>query len=385
VAGTRPEAIKLAPVTRLLGPEAVVICTGQHYSAGMSGHIKPDVVLGVRHDRDLTRGRQLGQLISALDDVFGQHHPDAVLVQGDTTSALAGALAANAAGIPLVHLEAGLRSFDRAMPEEHHRVLIDHLADLCCAPTPRARDNLLAERIAPERIEITGNTIVEAVAAGLPCDPEQARILRRFGLTRSGYVLATIHRPENTDNPASLATILREMAAVPAPVVFPLHPRTRRQIAAFGFAGLARGLHRTAPLDYPVLLTLIRGAAGLVSDSGGIQEEATVLKRPVLVVRRSNERPEAEQAFGARTLPGPEISQIMTTWLRDTAAVDARLAGVPTPFGDGTASSRLIQAVRSRYSEGCPPPPIQACEGQNGITGGHASVAAIRTGDDLTT
>jgi UDP-N-acetylglucosamine 2-epimerase (non-hydrolysing) len=221
VAGTRPEAIKLAPVTRLLGPEAVVICTGQHYSAGMSGHIKPHVVLGIRHDHDLTRGRQLGQLISALDDVLGQQHPDAVLVQGDTTSALAGALAANAAGIPLVHLEAGLRSFDRAMPEEHHRVLIDHLADLCCAPTPRARDNLLAERIAPERIEITGNTIVEAVAAGLPGDPEQARILHRLGLTRSCYVLATIHRPENTDNPASLAAILRELAAMPAPVTPP--------------------------------------------------------------------------------------------------------------------------------------------------------------------
>jgi hypothetical protein len=143
------------------------------------------------------------------------------------------------------------------------------------------------------------------------------------------------------------------------------HPRTRRQIAAFGFAGLARGLRLTAALDHPVLLTLIRNAAGLVSDSGGIQEEATVL-----VVRRSNERPEAEQAFGARTLPGPGISQIVTTWLRDTAAVDARLAGAPTPFGDGTASSRLIQAVRSRYSEGCPSPPIQACEGQNGIIGG---------------
>jgi UDP-N-acetylglucosamine 2-epimerase (non-hydrolysing) len=133
-----------------------------------------------------------------------------------------------------------------------------------------------------------------------------------------------------------------------------------------------------------VLLTLIRNAAGIVSDSGGIQEEATVLKRPVLVVRRSNERPEAEQAFGARTLPGPGISQIMTAWLRDTAAVDARLAGVPTPFGDGTASSRLIQAVRSRYSEGCPSPPIQACEGQNGIIGGRPAWLRSRTGDDLT-
>lgn len=351
VVGTRPEAIKLAPVTRLLGREAVVIHTGQHYSTGMSGHIKPDAVLTIHHHNDLTRGRQLGQLISALDQVLGQLQPDAVLVQGDTTSALAGALAANAAGIPLVHLEAGLRSFDREMPEEHNRVLIDHLADLCCAPTFRARDNLLAERIAPDRIEVTGNTIVEAVAAGLPAEPEQARTLRQFSLARRGYVLATIHRPENTDSPASLAAILRELTALPAPVVFPLHPRTRQRIAAFGFASLTRGLRLTGPLDYPVLLTLIRNAAGLVSDSGGIQEEATILKLPILIVRRSNERPEAEEAFGARTLPGAGIGRIATAWLLDAAAMRSRLADIPTPFGDGTAASRLIQAMRSRYAE----------------------------------
>jgi UDP-N-acetylglucosamine 2-epimerase (non-hydrolysing) len=355
VVGTRPEGIKLAPVVKLLGPEALVVHTGQHYSAGMSGHITPEVVIDPHHDRDLTRGHQLGHLVTALDGVLGQHQPDVVLVQGDTTSALAGALAANAASTPLVHLEAGLRSFDRAMPEEHHRVLIDHLADLCCAPTPRARDNLLAERIAAERIEITGNTIVEAVATALPNTWQQAHILRQFGLTRSGYVLATIHRPENADNPANLAAILRELTASPVPVVFPLHPRTQRQITAFGLTSLASRLHLTAPLDYPVLLSLIRHAVGLITDSGGIQEEATILKRPVLVVRRSNERPEVEQTFGSRTLPGDGgISQVMTTWLNDAPAMNARLADIRTPFGDGTASSNLIQAMRSRYGEDRP-------------------------------
>lgn len=339
VVGTRPEAIKLAPVAKLLGREAFVVHTGQHYSSGMSGHLTPDAVLDVNHDRDITRGRQLGYLVTALDQVFDQHRPDVVLVQGDTTSALAGALAANTAGIQLVPLEAGLRSFDRAMPEEHHRVLIDHLADLCCAPTPLARENLLAERIAPERIEVTGNTIVEAVAAALPDEREQARILSQLGLTRSRYVLATIHRPENADNPANLAAILRELTALPMPVVFPQHPRTERQIAAFGLTSLARGLRLTAPLDYPALLSLVRHAAGLVTDSGGIQEEATVLKRPILVVRRSNERPEVERTFGSRTLPGGDINQIATTWLRDATVVDARLADVPTPFGEAPRPS----------------------------------------------
>ncbi|WP_318295494.1 UDP-N-acetylglucosamine 2-epimerase, partial [Streptomyces griseoaurantiacus] len=162
--------------------------------------------------------------MTALDQVFALHEPDAVLVQGDTTSALAGALAANATSTPLVDLEAGLRSFDRAMPEEHHRVLIDHLADLCRAPTPLARDNLLAERIPPERVVFTGNTIVEAVATALPNMREQEHVLASHGLTSGGFVLATIHRPENADNPVNLAAILRQLAATPVPVVLPLPP-----------------------------------------------------------------------------------------------------------------------------------------------------------------
>jgi UDP-N-acetylglucosamine 2-epimerase (non-hydrolysing) len=350
VVGTRPEAIKLAPVTQLLGREALVVHTDQHFSAGMSGQVTPDIVLDAHDAHDISRGHQLGDLVTALDQVFGRHEPDAVLVQGDTTSALAGALAANATSTPLVHLEAGLRSFDRAMPEEHHRVLIDHLADLCCAPTTLARDNLLAERIAPERIEVTGNTIVEAVAAALPDTPEQTRILNALDLAPGGFVLATIHRPENADNPVNLAAILRQLAGSPVPVVFPLHPRTRRNITTFGFADLVSRLRLTEPLDYPVLLTLIRQAAGLVTDSGGIQEEATILKRPILVVRRSNERPEVEQAFGCRMLPGDEgISRTIATWLRDAPAINARLADLRTPFGDGTASCRVVQALRSRF------------------------------------
>lgn len=351
VMGTRPEAIKLAPVTKLLGEDALVIHTGQHYSAGMAGHLISDIVLETHDDHDLTRGHQLGNFVAALDHVFRQHQPDSVLVQGDTTSALAGALAANAVGIPLVHLEAGLRSFDRAMPEEHNRVPIDHLADLCCAPTSLARDNLLAEGISPERVQITGNTIVEAVGAVLPNEPTQAQILDRLGLARLGYVLATIHRPENADDPVKLGTILRQLAGAPVPVVFPFHPRTRRQISVFGLTEVANRLRSTKPLDYPVLLTLIRHAVGLVTDSGGIQEEATILKRPILVIRRSNERPEVEDFFGSRALPGDQgIRQTLTAWHRDAPAINARLAHVPTPFGDGRAAQRVVHAVRAQHS-----------------------------------
>lgn len=352
VTGTRPEVIKLAPVIRLLGPEALVVHTGQHYSRGMSGHVTPDVTMQAGRLPDETRGGQLGRLVVALDRAFREHQPDTVLVQGDTTSALAGALAANAAGIPLAHLEAGLRSFDRAMPEEHNRVLIDHLSDLCCAPAPAAFGNLLAERITPERIEITGNTIVEAVAAALPARPEQAAILDDHQLARSGYVLATIHRPENTDDAPTLTTIMQELAALPVPVVLPIHPRTRRRIDAFGLAGLAGQLRLTTPLAYSALLTLISNAAVIISDSGGIQEEVTVLKRPVLIVRRSNERPEAERLFGKRVLPGAEISQVASAWIQDAAAIHERLAAIPTPYGDGSASTRLVHALRIRHGRG---------------------------------
>ncbi|MEV5543299.1 UDP-N-acetylglucosamine 2-epimerase (non-hydrolyzing) [Saccharopolyspora shandongensis] len=350
VVGTRPEAIKLAPIAELLGPEAFIIHTGQHYTTGMNAHLTPSLVLDAHHDHRATRGHQLGSWTSALDHAFREYRPDSVIVQGDTTSALAGALAANTTATPLVHIEAGLRSFDRAMPEEHHRVLIDHLADLCCAPTPLARNNLLAERIPPERIETTGNTIVEAVTTALPSSDDQADILDQLGLAGAQFVLATFHRPENADNSAALEVILRELAALPVPVVFPLHPRTQRQIMASGFVALAGRLRLTGPLDYPALLSLIRHAAIVISDSGGIQEEATVLKRPILVVRRSNERPEVEDSFGTRRRPGPDISAVTTTWLSDLDAVHAQLAHLPSPYGDGTASAQIVHALRASFA-----------------------------------
>lgn len=345
VVGTRPEAIKLAPVAELLGAQAFVIHTGQHHTTGMTGHLTPDLALDTHHEHSSSRGHQLGSWASALDQAMRDHQPGAVLVQGDTTSALAGALAANTTATPLVHVEAGLRSFDRSMPEEHHRVVIDHLADLCCAPTPLVHDNLLAERIPPKRIEATGNTVIEAVTTALPSSDDQTDILDQLGLTREPFVLATFHRPENVDHPEALRAILRELAAVPVPVVFPLHPRTQRQIMTSGLAELAGRLRLTGPLDYPALLTLIRHAAVVISDSGGIQEETTVLKRPILVVRRSNERPEVEDTFGTRVPPGASIAGVTTTWLTRLRPMHARLANMPSPYGDGTASTRIVHAV----------------------------------------
>ncbi|HEU5114086.1 MAG TPA: UDP-N-acetylglucosamine 2-epimerase, partial [Acidimicrobiia bacterium] len=226
VLGTRPEIIKLGHMIRLLGPAARVIHTGQHYDAGLT-----DVffdAFGIDTSSELigvggkTRGDQIGVALSALERAFVDDRPDAVVVQGDTNSTLAAALAANAREIPLVHVEAGLRSFDRRMPEEHNRVLTDHLADRCLAPTSTALENLISEGIPEERIIVTGNTIVEAVNTLLPSTSSRVEILKRHGLAPARYVLSTFHRPENVDDPTTLARIFEELARMPLPVLLPL-------------------------------------------------------------------------------------------------------------------------------------------------------------------
>lgn len=348
VVGTRPESIKLAPIAQALGPEAFAIHTGQHHTAGMTGHLRPDLVLDTHPHTP--RGQQLGSTTAALDHAFRQHRPDAVIVQGDTTSALAGALAANTTDTPLIHVEAGLRSFDRTMPEEHNRVLVDHLCDLACAPTPQAHDNLRAENIPPDRIALTGNTIVEAVASELPDVAQQTVVRTQLGIATEPFVLATFHRPENTDNPTAIRTILNELAAVTAPVVLPLHPRSQHQLHNSGHFTPAPNLRMTGPLDYPALLALIQNAALLISDSGGIQEEASILKRPILIIRRSNERPEIEGTFGIRLKPGKQISCITNTYLNNVATIQSQLTTVLSPYGDGTASTQIVDATKALLS-----------------------------------
>ncbi|MEU4804226.1 UDP-N-acetylglucosamine 2-epimerase (non-hydrolyzing) [Actinosynnema sp. NPDC023587] len=349
VCGTRPELIKLAPLVRLLGSRAVVVYTGQHYDRTMYELIRRDLAEPGRfHEFALggaRRGAQLGRAVKAVDDVLAAHRTAAVVVQGDTTSALAGALAANANDVPLVHVEAGLRSFDRAMPEEHNRVAIDHLADLCCAPTPLNRANLLAENIPADRVRVTGNTVVEALAAARPGPEAEAAVLAAHGLRRDHYAVATIHRPENVDDPVNLETVLRELAALPLTVVLPLHPRTAKRVHDFGLGALLGDLHVVEPRAYPEFLALAAGAAVVVSDSGGIQEEASVLKRPVVVVRRSTERPEIEGTFGTLVPPGPRIGAEVGRWLDDVAGHRARLATVPSPYGTGSPALRIATAL----------------------------------------
>ncbi|MGA5822138.1 non-hydrolyzing UDP-N-acetylglucosamine 2-epimerase [Kitasatospora sp. NPDC094028] len=358
VLGTRPELVKLAPLIHELGDATRLVHTGQHWDEAMSGAFlrdldlpEPELLTGVG---GRPRAGQIAQSLAQLDAAFAEDRPAAVVVQGDTNATLAGALAANAREIPLVHVEAGLRSHDRAMPEEHNRVMVDHVSDLLCAATGDNVDNLRAEALAEERIALTGNTVVEVVRRRLPDAAVRAALLAAHGLSPDAYVLATVHRPENTDTAEALGAVLAELdriARAGTPVLFPMHPRTRAAVERFGLDGLLAHLAVTGPVGYGDFLGLASHAALLVSDSGGVQEECTVLGRPLLVVRRSTERPEAMAAgFAALVPPGEELGTLARAWLADAPERLARLAATPSPYGDGLASAR-IAALTAELAE----------------------------------
>jgi UDP-N-acetylglucosamine 2-epimerase (non-hydrolysing) len=352
VFGTRPEVVKLAPVLWALGDAARTIHTGQHYDPALAATLFTELALDPPTLQleigGATRGEQLGHATALLDHAFGAEPPEVVVVQGDTNSTVAAALAANARGIPLVHVEAGLRSYDRGMPEEHNRIVTDHLADLCCAPTETSRDHLAAEGITGTRVVVTGNTVVDAAAQMLPDAQQRSALLDRLGLTRDGFVLSTFHRPENVDADDRRGVILGELGALPLPVLLPLHPRTAARLAASERAALG-SVRLVDPLGYREFLGLARECAFLVSDSGGVQEEASIVKRPVLVVRASTERPEVLGTFAELIAAGPAIGARGRAWTADLAAIHTRLATVPTPYGDGHAGTHIATAIVTRF------------------------------------
>jgi len=349
VLGTRPEIIKLAHVIRLLGPAAVVLHTGQHYDQGLSGTFleafglgEPHAYLGVGGK---TRGQQIGSAVLALDGHLSELEPKALVVQGDTNTALAGGLAANAMETLLVHVEAGLRSYDRRMPEEHNRVLVDHVGDLLCAPTEVSKKNLLEEGIPESRVRVTGNTIVEAVLELMPDPTERAGILEDLRLEPGAFILSTFHRPENVDDPERFGTVLRQLASLELPVILPLHPRSMTRAVEHGMGDLLDAIKVIEPIGYRQFLGLGAESAFLISDSGGVQEEVSVYKRSVIVVRRSTERPEVLGSFAELVEPGPAISALAREWASDITGLHKRLASIPSPYGDGTASAQVVQEI----------------------------------------
>ncbi len=349
VVGTRPEIIKMAPLVRACrarGLPYLLLHTGQHYSFEMDGVFfaelglpAPDVNLDVGSG---TQIYQVSSAMSGLEPILEEHRPDVVLVEGDTNSVLAAALAANKAGIRVGHVEAGLRSYDRGMPEEINRVLTDHLADFLFAPTPGARDILLGEGLPAARVHVTGNTVVDE----LLLQRERARrpgLLERFGVEPGRFALATLHRAENVDDPARLRGALGGLAGVSEtlglPVLAALHPRTQSRIAALE-PGLTRGLRVLPPLGYLDFLGLHAEAALMLTDSGGLQEEACCLRVPCVTLRDNTERPESVEV-GANRLAGADPARIVDA----ARAMAARARDWPNPFGDGRAGERIVDVL----------------------------------------
>lgn len=342
--GTRPEIIKLAEVIRLLGPRARVIHTGQHWDDNMAGQFFDHFGIGEPHVRlqsmsGRSRGMQVAHGTAELLTHFSAHRPAAVIVQGDTNSVSAGAQAANYLGIPVIHVEAGLRSHDRGMPEEINRLVVGALADLHCAPTRAAAENLRREGVAPGRVLVTGNTVVEAVQRTLDTIDDS-----QWNIPDEPYVLVTIHRPENTDSRAALHRILQDLHRIRMRVVLAIHPRTVAAVDTHGLQQHLDGFDVRTAVPHDGFLALARRAALIVSDSGGVQEEATVLKKPLVVVRRSTERPEAIDAgFATLVTPGDDLAAAARRML--DSRLGERLQGTPSPYGDGTASAQIVETA----------------------------------------
>jgi len=352
VVGTRPEIIKMAPVVRACldrGVPYLLLHTGQHYSFELDGVFFAELGLPAPH-RNLEVGSgsqsyQLAAVIEGLAPVLVEERPDVVLVEGDTNSVLAAALAANKSGIAVGHVEAGLRSYDRRMPEELNRVLTDHLADWLFAPTPGARDILRGEGLPASRIHVTGNTVVdELLLQRLRAD--RPGLAERFGVTPGRYALATVHRAENVDDDGRLRSILAGLdaagRALGIPVLAAFHPRTTARMAALGLAasGTLRGL---PPLGYLDFLGLHAAAALMLTDSGGLQEEACCLRVPCVTLRDNTERPESV-AVGANVLAGAETEAIVAC----ARAMAAKPRTWENPFGDGMSGLRIVDLLTGR-------------------------------------
>ncbi|MFN7986169.1 MAG: UDP-N-acetylglucosamine 2-epimerase (non-hydrolyzing) [Thermoanaerobaculia bacterium] len=369
VVGARPNFMKVAPVLAELsarreggvaaGVEPFVVHTGQHYDGAMSdvffrdlGMPEPDDFLGVGSD---THGRQTAKVMTAFEDVCDSRRPDGVVVVGDVNSTLACALVAAKRGIGVAHVEAGLRSYDRSMPEEVNRVLTDQVSDLLLTTCEEAEENLAREGIARRKVRFVGNAMIDSLLRGLSRagaePPELERRARAAGLP---HVVVTLHRPGNVDAAETLAPLVKglEEAGRRAAVLFPVHPRTAarlaehgmplRELAEGGDAPLEAGVYALPPLPYLEFVRLLRGAAIVLTDSGGIQEETTVMGVPCATLRPNTERPVTVR-LGTNELVARTPEAI-------AEAVDRALSGrwkkgsVP-PLWDGSSAGRIVDAL----------------------------------------
>jgi len=349
VLGTRPEIIKMAPVIRVCEQKSVpysILHTGQHYSYDMDRIFFEDLKLPLPdYNLDVgsgTHAEQTGAIMKGIEKVYLQNVPDVILVQGDTNTVLAGGLVGAKMQIPVGHVEAGLRSYDRKMPEEINRVIVDHISDYLFAPTNNSYQNLIQEGIDDSKIFITGNTIVDALIQNYEIAKEKSTILQQIGLIPRQYLLVTVHRAENVDIKNRLEGIISGIRQVgisyDLPVIFPMHPRTQKKIQEFNIS--SEGLTIISPTGYLDFLELEAHARLILTDSGGVQEEACILQVPCVTLRENTERPETVDV-GANILAGSNMDQITD----NAEKMELSSRSWVNPYGDGTAGEKIIESI----------------------------------------
>ncbi len=352
VVGTRPEIIKMSPVIRELEKrqrDYFILHTGQHYSYNLDRIFIDQLELPqARYNLEVgssSHAEQTGKILVGVERVLQQENPDVLLAEGDTNSTLAAALAAVKLRIEVGHVEAGLRSYDRNMPEEVNRVLVDHCSDFLFVPTGMSKAILQGEGIPEEKIFITGNTIVDAVYQNLEISRGSAGIINRLGLRSKEYALMTLHRQENVDYQARFTSILegieKSAVALKMPVVYPVHPRSRKMMKEFRLR--PRRLVLSEPVDFLDFLQLESNARLVLTDSGGVQEEACILGVPCVTLRDNTERPETIDV-GANILAGSSPERI----LECARIMLDRDSGWDNPFGDGEAGRRIVDLLEEK-------------------------------------
>lgn len=350
VFGTRPEIIKTAPVLKECqrrNQSVLTIHTGQHYSPSLDEVFfqqldldSPDVNLEVGSGE---HGAQTGEMLAGIEATLLTHDPELVFVQGDTNSTLAGALAGSKLDIEVAHIEAGLRSFDRKMPEEINRIVVDHIADYLLAPTQETAELLRNEGIPDDRITVTGNTVVDAVTAYENIAASNCDVLAELDLTAGAYALMTAHRAETVDDRDSFSNILEGVSAAAErlgiEVIYPIHPRSQDRLDEFGLS-TPDAIRTIDPVGYLEFLRLESEAAIIFTDSGGIQEEASILGTPCVTLRYGTERPEAA-LVGANFVAGRDPDEIVDAAL----TMNGKTGDWENPFGDGRAAAHILDAI----------------------------------------
>ena len=351
VVGTRPEIIKMAPIVRALIERSlpfVFVHCGQHYDYNMSQQFIEELELPAPNYgfkvRAYSPGLQTGRIMTLIERVIKKASPEVVLVEGDTNGVLASALAAVKLNIPVGHVEAGLRSFDLRMPEEHNRRLVDHVSTYMFAPTEKSRKNLERESVWG-KIYVTGNTVIDAVMQHLPMAERKSTILDQMRFKH--YALVTAHRAENVDDPVVLKNFVETFTEAPLPIVYPIHPRARkrlRQQRLWKTLSSSSNVQLLPPLGYFDFLVLMRRCEMLLTDSGGLQEEATApaIRKPVLVIRLSTERPEAVEA-GFAEVTGVEKENVLAA-MENALRMKSKLP-TTSPYGDGEAARKIAEIL----------------------------------------